>query len=38
MSEVVRIGYNHLSSKKAMKSYVLHTVRCNISGEASGEM
>ena len=30
--------YNHLSSELAMKSQVLLTVWCNISGEAAGEI
>ena len=30
--------YNHPSSGYAMKSQVLHTVWCNISGEAAGEI
>ena len=30
--------YNHLSSKYAMKSHVLHAVWCNITGEAAGEL
>ena len=30
--------YNHLSSEYAMKSQVLLTVWCNISGEAAGEI
>ena len=30
--------YNHLSSEYAMKSQVLHTVWCNIFGEAAGEI
>ena len=30
--------YNHLSSEKAVKTQVLHTVWCNISGEATGEI
>ena len=31
------IGSNHLSSEKAMKNRVLHTVCCHMSGEAAGE-
>ena len=39
VSKVVRIWlYNHLSSEWAMKSHVLHTVWCYISGEAAGEI
>ena len=30
--------YNHLSSVKAVKTQVLHTVLCYISGEAAGEI
>ena len=30
--------YNHLSSELAMKSQVLHTVWCYVSGEAAGEI
>ena len=38
LSEVVRNGTkNHLSSEWAMKSQVLHTAWCSISGEAAGE-
>ena len=36
ISEVVRVGsINHRSSELAMESHVLHTVWCNISGEAA---
>ena len=30
--------HNHLSSQSGMKSQILHTVWCNISGEAAGEI
>ena len=38
ISEVVRIGTIFFQSESTMKREVLHTVWCNITGEATGEI